>query len=157
MPRCDHRVHAGHHVLVGLVEVVPHHVAQEVVAVAGAAPIVGLEHGVAERGEHRHVVGRAPRAAELVARRGPAVRLHHEWVALSLPVVERIVEQPFDGDAVLALPGDRLLLRDTEAGGQVVEDVGDLRGTRRRAPAVHTSPGLTDVRLVKTCRSSFGL
>ena len=52
-------VNTGHDVEVGLVEVVAHHVPEEVVAVAGAAPVVGLEDRIASGGEDLYVVARA--------------------------------------------------------------------------------------------------
>jgi hypothetical protein len=49
------------------------------------------------------------------------VRLHGEWVPLSFAIIERIVEQPLDRDAVRALPLNLLLTRQTELAGKIVE------------------------------------
>src|SRR2546430_9196325 len=89
-------------------EVAADDVSQEGIAVAGAAAIVGPEHGVASRRQNRHVVdddtGTVP---ELVGFLGSAVHLYHERIAFPGLVGQRIEEQALDRDAVGALPRDR--------------------------------------------------
>ena len=129
----DEVVHPRHHVQVGLVEVVAHHVAQEVVAVAGAAPVVGLEDEVPHPVQHLHEVARGGEL-ELVGRGRPAVGLHHQGMARPLLVVQRIEEQPLDLDAVLPPPLHGLLARLHEVLGEVVEDARHALG---RSVAAH--------------------
>ena len=109
-PEFDQVVHAGHHVEVRLAVIVAHHVAEDLVAVTGAPPVVGLEHRPAARGQHLHVAAPAPET-ELVGGRRPAVGLDDERIALPLLVVERVIEEPLHFRAVVTLPADRLLDR----------------------------------------------
>ena len=67
---------------VHVVEVAVDDVAEEGVAVAGAAAIVRPQHRVAFRGEHRDIVEhQAGAGAELVGLHRPAVHLHDERIA----------------------------------------------------------------------------
>ena len=54
------------------------------------------------------------------------MRLDHEWVARTLPVVDRIVEKPFNFDPIFAGVLDRLNSRQMKCLGKIVEDVSNL-------------------------------
>ena len=117
-----------HHVQVGLVEVVADHVAQEVVSVAGAAPVVGLEYEVSHPVQHLDEVCPRSRTGNLSDAARPAVGLHHQRMAGPLLKGQRIEEQPLDLDAVLPPPPHGLLARLHEILGEIVEDAGHALG-----------------------------
>ena len=113
----DQIIDTRQHIEMRVLKIVPDHVAQKRIAVAGASAIVGLQDGVALGGEHRHIIlGSAE--AELVGRLRTTVRLNGERIALAFYVIERIVKQAFNRDAVGAFPLDFLLARELETRGK---------------------------------------
>ncbi len=121
----DQVVDARHHIEVRIREVVADHVAQELIAVAGAAAVVGLQDHVTHRGQDLNVVPKRPES-EPVRRRRTAVCLHDERVTLPLLVIQRVVEQPLDGDAIGPRPLHGFLARQSIRCFQVVKEMRHL-------------------------------
>ena len=109
-----------------VLEVVPDHVAQEGVAVAGAAAVVRLQDRVAFRGEDLHVVAPASEA-EFVGCLRAAVRLDGERVLLPRLIVERIQKDALHRGAVRAFPLDGFRLRQLEVARERIKDMRDAR------------------------------
>jgi hypothetical protein len=139
----DDVVHAGHDVEVRVLEVVPDHVALEGVAVAGAATVVRLEHGVSFAGEH---LQRVRRVADPVLVRGlrPAVRQHGQRVLRPGRVVHRVGEESLDRGAVSPFPLNRFLATQLEVARDEVEHV---RHPHRRHVVGHR-PDVAGVRRI---------
>src|SRR5579864_7292153 len=78
----DQVIDAGENVEVGVLEVVPDHIAGECITVARTSAVIGMQDGIPLGSQYRHIV-LTPAEPELVRGLGPAMRLDHEWVAVT--------------------------------------------------------------------------